>query len=86
MVNKQVNSASLTLNPPELGPVKIHLSVERDQAFVNFSSEHQVVRQAIEVAIPKLQEMLAQSDIELVDVAVSDYERENGRADRNKRQ
>jgi len=51
-------TASLTLNPPNLGPLQIVLNVSNDQATASFFSAQPEVRQALEAAMPKLREMM----------------------------
>lgn len=58
-------SARININPPELGPVQITLSLNGDQAKIAFSSPHPEVRQAIESAMPQLKEMLSSAGINL---------------------
>jgi flagellar hook-length control protein FliK len=58
-------SAQLTINPPQLGPVQISLNLSGDQASIVFASPHAEVRQAIESAMPQLKEMLASAGISL---------------------
>lgn len=65
-------SAELHLNPPQLGPVDVLIKVEGDQATALFTSAHAVVRDAIEQALPKLREMLADNGIMLSNATVSD--------------
>ena len=69
MVGKE-QAATLTLNPPDLGPVQVVLNVSNDQASVQFSSNQLEVRQALENAIPKLREMMSESGIALGNATV----------------
>lgn len=69
MVGKE-QAATLTLNPPDLGPVQIVLNVSNDQATVAFSAEHLEVRQALENALPRLREMMSESGIALNNATV----------------
>lgn len=69
MVGKE-QAATLTLNPPDLGPVQIVLNVSNDQASVAFSAEHLEVRQALENALPRLREMMSESGIALGNATV----------------
>jgi flagellar hook-length control protein FliK len=71
MVGGGEQSASLTLNPPDLGPMQVVLSVNGDQASVAFSSAHQEVRHALESALPRLREMMDQSGLSLGSATVS---------------
>ncbi len=65
MAQKDVQSASLTLNPPELGPVKIELQLNDAQAVASFSSALPEVRKAIEAALPELKTMFADAGLDL---------------------
>ncbi|MES2125756.1 MAG: flagellar hook-length control protein FliK [Pseudomonadota bacterium] len=71
MVAGGEQSASLTLNPPDLGPMQVVLNVHNDQASVTFSSAQPEVRQALESALPKLREMLGESGISLGNASVN---------------
>ncbi len=62
--------AELHLNPPNLGPLEVKLSINNDQATIQFVSQHQEVRTAIESALPKLREMMMDSGISLGNASV----------------
>lgn len=72
MVNSQVRSAELKMNPAQLGPIEVKISVVNDQTTVMFTAQHGAVREAIDSAIPRLREMLGDNGMNLVDVDVSD--------------
>ncbi|HEY0064637.1 MAG TPA: flagellar hook-length control protein FliK [Telluria sp.] len=72
MVAGKEQSASLTLNPPDMGPMQVVLSVNNDQATVTFSAAQPEVRQALEDALPKLREMMSESGIALGNASVND--------------
>ena len=72
MVAGKEQSASLTLNPPDMGPMQVVLSVTNDQATVTFSAHQPEVRQALEDAMPKLRDMLGESGIALGNASVND--------------
>ncbi|WP_334190696.1 flagellar hook-length control protein FliK [Noviherbaspirillum sp.] len=65
MVAGEQQSASLTLNPPDLGPLQVVLNVSNSQANATFISAQPEVRQALEAAMPKLREMLGEAGIQL---------------------
>ena len=69
MIGKE-SAATLTLNPPDLGPVQVVLNVSNDQATVAFSSQQLEVRQALENAMPRLREMMSESGIALGNATV----------------
>lgn len=64
-------SASLTLNPPELGPLQVVLSLNNTQASATFISAQPDVRQALEAALPRLREMLGDAGIQLGQASVN---------------
>jgi flagellar hook-length control protein FliK len=71
MVAGGEQTASLTLNPPDLGPMQVVLSVNGDQASVAFSANQQEVRNALENALPRLREMMGESGLSLGSATVS---------------
>lgn len=79
MANQRNQSAELHLNPPQLGPLDVVLKMNGDQATAMFTSPHAAVRDAIEQAIPKLREMLADNGIMLGQTMVSDHTASNRR-------
>ncbi len=65
-----LQNATLTLNPPDLGPLQVVLSVSNSHAVAAFTAHQPEVRQALENAIPKLREMLGQAGIQLGECSV----------------
>ncbi|MFZ5575367.1 MAG: flagellar hook-length control protein FliK [Pseudomonadota bacterium] len=64
-------SATLTLNPPHLGPLQVVLNMSNDQAVANFFAAQPEVRQALESALPRLKDMLNDAGIQLQQATVS---------------
>ncbi|SFB22348.1 flagellar hook-length control protein FliK [Collimonas sp. OK607] len=71
MGNTNNQSAELHLNPPDLGPLKVTLTINDNQAQAMFVSAHQSVRAALEAALPQLRNSLAESGINLGNTSVS---------------
>jgi flagellar hook-length control protein FliK len=71
MVAGDQQSASLTLNPPDLGPLQVVLNVTNSQADAAFTAAQPEVRQALEDALPRLREMLSDAGIQLGQATVS---------------
>jgi flagellar hook-length control protein FliK len=71
MADKDAQIAELRINPPELGPVEVRLQISGDEAVVQFASAHADVRSAIEAALARLRESMAQAGIQLGDASVS---------------
>lgn len=69
---KNISSAEIRLDPPELGSLHIRINInhEQGQAQVNFSSPHQNVRDALDQSASRLREMFESQGLDLVDVDV----------------
>ena len=82
MARNGVRSAEIHLNPAELGPIEVKLSLTSEpgtpgsasgpqsSASVQFSAAHAATREAIESALPRLREMLAENGIALGNTTV----------------
>ena len=71
MIGNAQQSASLTLNPPDLGPLHVVLNVSSTEANASFYAAQPEVRQALENAMPRLREMLSDAGIQLGQANVS---------------
>lgn len=69
---QQNQVAELHLNPPNLGPLDVVLKISDNQATALFASPHGAVRDAVENALPKLRELLADNGIMLGNTTISD--------------
>ncbi len=65
MVGATQQSATLTLNPPEMGPLQIVINVHNDKADTTFFSDRQEVRQALQDGMDNLREMMKEAGINL---------------------
>jgi len=72
MANQRTQSAEIRLNPANLGQLEIKLSLNDEQASVAINVQNAQVREAVETALPRLREILAESGIQLQDASVSD--------------
>ncbi|MCE7913517.1 MAG: flagellar hook-length control protein FliK [Nitrosomonas sp. PRO4] len=70
LTSQQHQVAEIRLNPAHLGPVEVMLTITQDQATAQFLSPHPAVREAIEQALPRLREMMAENGIQLGNVMV----------------
>ncbi|WP_175915032.1 MULTISPECIES: flagellar hook-length control protein FliK [unclassified Burkholderia] len=70
--NAHQQSAELTLNPPDLGPLQVVLRVADNHAHALFVSQHAQVRDAVEAALPKLREAMEAGGLGLGSASVSD--------------
>ena len=70
LVGQRMQSADIQLNPPQLGPVEVRITIQNDQANLFFTSQSSAVREAIQAALPRLNEMLAQGGLSLGQTSV----------------
>jgi flagellar hook-length control protein FliK len=71
MVENNLGSAKLQLNPPQLGPIEVRIAVQGDHAIVSMISHSAVTRDALESSSPKLREMLGSQGFAQVSVDIS---------------
>lgn len=67
-----ISRAEIHLNPAELGPLSARIRVEDEKASLMFISQHVQVREAVESAMPKLRVLFEGSELELLDVSITD--------------
>ncbi|MEE2000045.1 flagellar hook-length control protein FliK [Alkalimonas sp. MEB108] len=71
MVRNSVHSAEIKLDPAELGSMHIRVSMQQDQASVQFFVQQAHAKEILEEQLPKLRDMLGEQGIELADGQVS---------------
>ncbi|MFZ6767018.1 flagellar hook-length control protein FliK [Undibacterium sp. Di26W] len=71
MVGEAMQSAELTLNPPDLGPLQVVLKLSNDQANASFTAAQPEVREALEAAMPRLRQMLSDAGVQLTGFSVN---------------
>jgi flagellar hook-length control protein FliK len=71
MVDNNLNGAKLQVNPPQLGPIEVRISVQGDHAQVWLASHSALTRDALESSSPKLREMLGAQGFAQVSVDIS---------------
>ncbi len=72
MSSRGLKEATIQLDPPELGQMKIKIGVHQDQAQVSFTVQNTSVREALDSHALRLREMFAEEGLNLADVDVSD--------------
>ena len=70
MMSKNLKNLDIRLDPPELGQLKIRMTMNNDVANVHFTVTNQQARDVIEQTLPRLREMLAQQGMQLADSSV----------------
>lgn len=71
MIKQHNTSAEMRLNPQHLGLINIKLDVHKDQVMVTFATQNTAVKEALELTAPKLRDMLASEQLNLLDMNVS---------------
>ncbi len=72
MVGQNNSGLELRLNPPELGSIEVKLATEGERTNVTFFAANPAAREALELALPRLREMFADSGMQLANADVSD--------------
>jgi flagellar hook-length control protein FliK len=70
MIGTQDQSASLTLNPPDMGPLQVIVNVNNNMVDATFISDNLEVRQALENGMLALRDNMSQSGIVLDQVNI----------------
>jgi flagellar hook-length control protein FliK len=71
MVDSNLTSAKLQVNPPALGPIEVRIALQGGHAQVWFTSHSAVTRDALESSSSKLREMLGAQGFGQVSVDIS---------------
>jgi len=70
VANNRFNSATLQINPPQLGPIEVRILMSGDQAAVSFAAVQPQTREAIQQALPVLASSLASQGLSLGQTSV----------------
>jgi flagellar hook-length control protein FliK len=71
LMGQRLQGAQIKLNPAHLGPLEVRIQMQQDQASIQFTSNHAVVREVLEAALPRLRDMFESAGVQLLDVNVS---------------
>ncbi|NWG39360.1 MAG: flagellar hook-length control protein FliK [Hydrogenophilaceae bacterium] len=92
MASEKVQQAELKLNPEGLGPMQVVLSLENGAANVQFLTHDAQVRESLQSALPRLQEMLNSAGFSLDKVSIDagtarnqDYQGSSGQFQQQRR-
>lgn len=77
---QNVQSAEIRLDPPELGPMQVKVSVQQEQTSITFTSHNAGVRDLLDQSLGRLRDMFNEQGLNLVNVDVSDksFQRQQG--------
>jgi len=77
LVRNGIEHAQLKLNPGEMGPIEVRISIDGNQAQVDFSAAQAHTRQALQDAVPALASALRDSGLTLTGGGVFEQPRES---------
>ncbi len=86
MVKDKVQTISLALNPPNLGPLQVVVKIENQVANVQFSSAIPEVQQALREGLPVLQDMLGQAGVALGQADIGNRQPQRGQKNNPEKQ
>ncbi|MEZ8740416.1 flagellar hook-length control protein FliK [Photobacterium swingsii] len=70
MMSKNLKHVDIRLDPPELGKVQIKLSMNQDQASIQFTAANAQTRELLEHSMPRLRELMQQQGVQLAQTSV----------------
>lgn len=70
LASKNIQNAQIHMNPVELGPIEVKISVQNEQTVVNFNVQNANVREMLEANVHRLREMMDGNGVNLADVNV----------------
>jgi flagellar hook-length control protein FliK len=83
MVGQNIQQAEIKLNPPNLGPMEIKISMQNEQTSVTFVATQAPTREAIEASIPRLRELFGEINLNLANVDVGQQQAGESAHDRH---
>jgi flagellar hook-length control protein FliK len=73
LVDQNLSTAQIRLNPPQLGPIEVHIALAGDSTQVSVSAHSVITRDALEAAAPRLREALSAHGLGNVSVDISQH-------------
>lgn len=74
MAAGKTRTAEIRLTPAELGPLRVQIDVDDGTANVAFQSQHAATRDALELALPRLRELLAENGLSLGQANIGEHD------------
>ena len=73
LVDQNLSAAQIKLNPPQLGPIEVHIALSGDSTRVSVTAHNMITRDALEAAAPRLREALEAHGLGNVSVDISQH-------------
>lgn len=82
MARNGIQEAQIQVNPRQLGPIDIKVSVNQEQqTHVSFVTTTNAAREVVDAAMPRLREMFDQAGLNLAESEVSQREQQSGKGE-----
>lgn len=78
LASQNIKQAEVQLNPQEMGPISVKISVANEQAAVTFVAQNAAVRDALDQAMQRLKDTFDSEGMELVQADVHDQQHTSG--------
>ncbi len=85
MINQNLNSAEIRVDPPQLGKLEIQIQVKDDAASIVIHTQHAQTRDLVDAASVRLREYLQEAGYHSVDVNVSHQDSSSNQEEFNNR-
>jgi flagellar hook-length control protein FliK len=69
----RIGLAEIRLTPQELGPIKVEIALDKNEASIHFSAQHEETRDALSQHMNRLKESLAEVGMQLQSVTTGSY-------------
>lgn len=77
LASQNIKQAEIQLNPQDMGPINIKISIANEQATVTFAAQNAAVREALDTTMQRLKEAFNEEGLELVQADVTDQQSSN---------
>lgn len=64
-------AAEIHLNPPDWGPIHVSIDMSGEDASLRFAAEHMPTREALENALPRLRELFAANNLNIISAEIN---------------
>ena len=83
LTGRNIQSADIHLNPAELGPIDVKISIHNDAASITINSQNASVRELLESNVHRLRDMMESNGVDVLDVNVDSGGQEQSYASQN---
>jgi flagellar hook-length control protein FliK len=82
MISQKLQQFDITLDPPELGNMRVRVNLQGEQAVVNFLVQSQQTKDALEQNMHKLRDLLAEQGVDVGDANVEQQSQQSSNEER----